>query len=382
MKFKGKFVLLTILSALIFLYLTNPYLPQALYYNYVGIDDYPIFDNREVETGSPIDWPVKLWRESLPGDIDSVFQPFEPVAFLIVQHDTIRFEKYWDDYGPHSWSNSFSMAKSIIGLLIGKAIEEGKIQSLDQPAADFIPVYRDQAPEMTIENLLTMSSGLNWDESYGSPFSLTTQAYYGEDLPSLIDDLKTIEPPGVVWKYLSGNTQVLGMILMIATGKSISEYASEVLWKPLGAQNKALWSLDHEGGTEKAYCCFNSNARDFARLGQLLIEQGEFFGSRIINEAYISAATTPASYLIDDEGKPVDHYGYQFWLLNHKGYDVVYYRGILGQYIMAIPDLDMVVVRLGHQRSSEKLEEHPKDVFIYLDTALKLLTEQRNKIPS
>src|SRR5690606_32584664 len=184
------------------------------------------------------------------------------VALLRIENGEIVFEKYWDGYSESSLSNSFSMAKSITSLLVGVAIKEGKIGSVDDKVSHYLDgVNEGLAAQLTIRHLLTMSSGSNWSESYQNPLSVTTEAYYGSDLVKAMNRLEIKTAPGTLHKYKSGDTQWLGLLLEKATGKSLSEYASEKLWKPMGAEHPALWSTDHEGGVEKAYCCFNTNAR-------------------------------------------------------------------------------------------------------------------------
>jgi len=187
--------------------------------------------------------------------------------------------------------------------------------------------------------------------------------------------MKVVTTPGEKTVYLSGNTQVLAHVLQVATNKTLAEYATEKLWKPLGAKHDALWSLDAEEGREKAYCCFNSNVRDFARLGQLVLQKGNWKGQQLIPEAYIEEATAPASELKAQWAEGTnDYYGFQFWYLEYKGHKIPYMRGILGQYIFVIPEKNSVVVRLGHKRDKEKGEYYaPKDAFLYLDAALEIL---------
>jgi CubicO group peptidase (beta-lactamase class C family) len=266
------------------------------------------------------------------------------------------------------------MAKSIISLLIGAAIDDGYINSVEQPVSDFVPEYKNNKNKnLKIKDVLTMSSGLDWDESYGSLFSTTTDAYYGKDIKKLIYSLKVIETPGKKFKYLSGNSQLLALVIENATGKKVSDYASEKFWQPMGAVNNALWCLDDKDGTEKAYCCFNSNARDFARWGYLVLNNGVWNGDTLISPEYIKQATTPAYHLKDKDNKSVDFYGYQWWIQNMDSIKTPYMRGILGQYVFVIPDRNAVVVRLGHKRSDKKTNHHPDDTYLYLKTAYKLL---------
>lgn len=354
------------------------YLKTAIEYRTPDIDDYKIFANRIVKAGNYIPWEkaVDYNTKEFSEETLNRIEEFDPIAFLIIQDKKIKYEHYWEGYNEDSLSNSFSMAKSIISLLIGIAIDEGKIKSLDQKAADFIPEYKNPPNDvLSIRDLLSMSSGLNWDESYSNPFSVTTKAYYGTDLFSLIKDLKVVEKPGVKWKYLSGNTQILAFILKNATGMSVSDYASEKLWKPLGAKNNALWCLDKKDGMEKAYCCFNSNARDFARIGQMILDKGKFDEVEIISKKYIDLATKPNTDLVTDKGQIVDFYGLQFWILQHKGYKIPFARGILGQYIFIIPEKNAVVVRLGHKRSDKRSfhSEIPDDVYLIVDAAMEIM---------
>jgi CubicO group peptidase (beta-lactamase class C family) len=211
-----------------------------------------------------------------------------------------------------------------------------------------------------IIDLLTMSSGSNWDESYANPFSVTTQAYYGSDIYKVATGVKIIRPPGTLHSYKSGDTQLLGLIIEKATGKSLSAYAAEKLWHPMGAEHPALWSTDHTGGHEKAYCCFNSNVRDFARLGQLMLDSGRWKGHEIIPMDYYKASITPCK-IPDETGQPCQYYGYQWWIIPSEQ-QIFYARGILGQYIVVIPSKKMVVVRLGKKRSPVRINGAPAEV--------------------
>jgi len=375
---RGQKLILVIIAILAFIIALTPrYLITAIRHGEPDIDDYKIFYNRTISAGEYLPWQLAddYNEYKMPAATRKVIEQYKPVAFLVIQDEKIKYEEYWEDYNEHSLSNSFSAAKSIVGLLTGIALDEGKIKSLDQPVGDFLPKFKEgKNKELTIRDLLTMSSGLNWDEAYSSPFSMTTVAYYGTDLPALINSLEVVETPGREYDYLSGNTEVLAMVIDAATGKRMADYMSEKIWKHIGARYDALWCLDSEDGMEKAYCCFNTNARDFARFGQLVLNNGKWDKRQIVSEAYLKEATTPASYLIDKEDKkPVDFYGFQWWIIHYKGHTIPYMRGILGQYIFAIPDKNAIVVRLGHERSKEYIGHHTKDVNQYLDAAFEML---------
>jgi CubicO group peptidase (beta-lactamase class C family) len=193
-----------------------------------------------------------------------------------------------------------------------------------------------------------MSAALNWDETYASLFSVTTEAYYGRDLQGLMDRLEVISEPGRDFNYQGGSTQLLAMVIMRASQTDLSTYCSENLWKPLGAEHDAGWSLDREGGMEKASCCIYSNARDFARIGSLYLHQGFANGRQILDSSYVKESVSPTPLLVD--GNPNTEYGFQWWITQADSLDVFYCRGILGQYIAVIPSRELVVVRLGHER--------------------------------
>ncbi|MEN8121244.1 MAG: serine hydrolase [Bacteroidota bacterium] len=371
------FVLLLAVAIVGGYFLSPEYLKTALKYQTPDIDDFQIFENRSIKAGNHIPWEIASdYNKKVFSKVtDEKILALDPVAFLIVQNGEIKFEKYWHEYDENSLSNSFSMAKSIVSLLVGIAIDEGHIKSVDQKAGDFIPEFAVNPNDvLSIKDLLTMSSGLDWEESYSNPFSMTAKAYYGADLLALVEGLKVVEEPGVLWENLSGNTQILAFILKKATGMNVADYASEKLWKPLGAKGDALWSVDKKG-MEKAFCCFNSNARDFARIGQMILNGGMFDDVEVISKKYLDEAIKPAINLASSKGGLVDFYGYQFWIVQYKGYYIPFARGILGQYIFVIPDKNAVVVRLGNDGSDKRTFHHemPDDIYLYLDAAMEVL---------
>ena len=371
---------------------SNYYIRRALIHLNPKIDQYTIFENRMVKADDPHPWEFApdVEKKQISPEFTPDFKKYETVAFVVVQNNKIILEQYWKNYSPLSMTNSFSMSKSIISLLVGCAITDGYIKNVEQPVSDFLPEWTSfEGKTLTIKDLLTMSAGVEWDESYSSLFSKTTQAYYGKDLWKLALTEKMVEKPGVRFNYQSGVTQILAFILNKATGKNITDYASEKLWTPIHAEEDALWSLDHKDGMEKAYCCFNTNARDFARLGQLILNNGDWDGIQVVDSNYIREATTPATWLkytrkllpgetTFREPIPCSFYGYQFWLLNYQGLKIVNFRGMLGQYILVIPELDAVIVRLGKKRDKEYNVEqnYPKDIEIWLKAGIEAINRQ------
>lgn len=228
------------------------------------LDDYKYFDNLTIKKSKqPQAWPkhADYNKTSQTSALEKINGELGTVAFLIIKNDSIWSEHYYEGYDENSKSNSFSMAKSYVTTLLGKAIMDGKIKSLDQKVADFFPEFNQGlGAKLTVGDLSSMASGLEWDESYYSPFSITTRAYFYDDLDEMMLRLKVTGEPGKSYKYLSGNTQLLGMVIEKATGKKMADYLSENFWQPTGSVNDALWQTDRPGGTEKAYCCIASNA--------------------------------------------------------------------------------------------------------------------------
>lgn len=339
------------------------YLFKAVYYNYAGIDDYKIFTNDTVAAAAAQPWPLaeNFNKVSSPDSLNDLLKRLNTVAVVVIKNGSVLYEKYWDGYSDSSLSNSFSVAKSITSLLVGAAIKEGKIKSVDQLVSNYIPEFKEGlAASVKIKDLLTMSSGSNWDEAYANPFSVTTEAYYGSDLHKTATGVKIKKKPGTYHTYKSGDTELLGLIVEKATGKSLSQYASEKLWKPLGAEHPALWSTDRKNGVEKAFCCFNTNALDFARIGQLMLDSGRWKGNAIIDSAYYTQSVSPCN-IPDEDGLPCNYYGYQWWIA--ETYPGVFYaRGILGQYVIVIPSKKVVIVRLGKNRSDKYFNGLPEEV--------------------
>ncbi|RUA33051.1 MAG: serine hydrolase [Bacteroidetes bacterium] len=372
-KIGGYSILVVILLGIIYFFLPN-YAQKAFLHLTADIDDYEIFENRTIAASNPQAWEKspQYNQYEMGQTFKDELEAYETTAFLVVKDTALFYEKYYLGYDENEISNSFSAAKSIISLLIGIAIDEGKIESVFQPVSDFLESFQEgEKSKIIIKNLLTMSSGIDWNEAYMSPFSKTTDAYYGNDLKKLVAELEVSGEPSQEFAYKSINTQILAEVLEVATGQSISDYATNRLWRKIGAENDALWSLDREGGMEKAFCCFNSTARDFARIGQLVLNKGSWDGEQVVPAEYIEMATMPARLI--RSGELIPHYGYQWWILNYNGKQIPYARGILGQYIFVLKDKNAVVVRLGKSRSKLYTDEHPNDVYTYVEAAYELL---------
>lgn len=216
---------------------------------------------------------------------------------------------------------------------------------------------------------MDMTSGINFDESYGDPFGFMAKAYYGEELLETTLQYEAEKEPETIWKYSGGNTILMSVIVQRVSGQNLSEFISTHFWKPIGASQPAIWNLDKENGIEKAYCCFYSNAADFARLGQLILDSGKYNGNEILSSKFIDEIRKP---LVLKDGSPVLNYGMQYWKMQYKSDNIIYARGILGQFIISIPELNMVVVRLGHKRGDKDELNQPADLYHYIDLAYQL----------
>lgn len=340
-------------------------------YNSASIGDAVYFDTKPINatTGKqPWTLDAKYNEEPLSNELKSTLESTKSVAYLVIHNDRIVSEYYWDGYSDSSHSNSFSMAKSVTTMLAQVAIQKGELTGWNQKVKTLLPeLAGPYADSLELWHLSTMSSGLEWDEKYKDPFSITAKAYYGNDVENLVLSLPIVTAPGKEYNYQSGSTQLLGLCVMKATGKPLSALASEWLWKPLRAEREAFWHTDDEG-TEMAYCCFNSNARDFARFGKLLLQKGNWNGEQILDSAFVEMATSPAL---------APYYGYSFWLDEVEGVKVFYQRGILGQYIIVVPEYNTVIVRLGHERIAPKEgENHTEDFRVIVKETLKALKAQ------
>lgn len=332
------------------------------------IDDYPYFDNRVIQNSAKVqEWPLKKdYNEvNATAKLDSLNEALETAAFLLIKNDSIWFEKYYNGYDKKSRTNSFSMAKSVVTILMFKAIQDGYLENTEQPVADFFPQFDSS---LKLGDLSSMASGLNWNENYYNPFASTARAYFDENIREQVLELEVVEKPGKEFKYLSGNTQLLAMVIEKATGKTLSGYLSESFWKPMGMNDEALWQLDSESsGMEKAYCCISSNARNFAKFGKLLINDGEWNDRQLLDSSFVATASQPRF-------EETPYYGYGFWLSDYKNKDIYYMRGVLGQYVIIIPEDDLIIVRLGRKlirRTGD--DKHYEDFYMYIDEAYKML---------
>ena len=333
---------------------------------------------------------LKAIRENdfiLPLKYDSIFEELDTKAFLVFKSDTMIYESYWGEHNKEVVSNSFSVAKTLVSILVGVAIEDGHINSIDDPVSMYFSEFSNSLnSNLTLRHLLSMSSGLDWDESGKNPFSDNAESYYGKDLKGLIMRKKNKNIPGKIFRYQSGNTQLLAYVIESATGKDLTKYAEEKIWRKIGLEHDLFWSLDKEDGDEKAFCCIYATARDYAKLGLLLLNKGIHNNEQIIPEWYYNEMVSPQNLMTLD-GISNYRYGLHIWTyLDPKG-KVNYCRGMRGQYIITIPKENIVIVRLGAKSekriraSNNDLDKislklgHSPDLFDYINLAKLIASE-------
>ena len=338
--------------------------------NTAFLSDYEYFDNRVIDP-SPFAQPwakhnnYNTIKET--DELADINKERETKAFLVIKNDSILYEQYFDGYSESSKSNSFSMAKSIVVTLLGKAIMEGKIKGFDQPVSDFFDEYKAGfGAELTVGNLASMSSGMEWNEKYYSIINITTESYFTDDLRSLILNQKIINKPGQKFRYSSGDTQLLGMVIEKATNTNLSDYLKNNFTIPMGFENEALWQLDsEESGIEKAYCCFASNAKDFARFGKLYKNNGKWNNEILLDSTFINKAINPVY-----EDSP--YYGYGWWLYTFEDKNVFTMNGHRGQFVIVFPDEDIFIVRLGDK--NKEGDNDDGDLYKYISEGYNLAT--------
>ncbi len=345
-----------------------------------GLEDYIYFDSREIQkSDSPQQWALHADYNLVPATskLQKLHQDYKTVAFLVIKNDSIWHEQYYEGFEKDSKTNSFSMVKTIVAACLAKAIEEGDIEGFDQKAKDFIPWLKGPyADALTVGNLATMSSGLKWKEDYENLLTITPRTYISRDIVSIMKTLPIEAVPGERFVYQSGSTQLLSLVLTAATGETISDLVRRYFWNPLGAHADSNWRLDAaENGVEKSYCCFNSNARDFARFAALFKNGGLWNNNQLISAEYVQKSITPQF----ENGQD---YGYGWWLGSHMGKLYYSMRGHNGQYTIVFPDEDVIVVRLGRAQLPDLPGvRHSVDYLSYMEEAFTMLNNETTTSP-
>ncbi len=314
---------------------------------------------RELPTGAPL---AALRPGTSGAEALERFIVDEKVAGLIVLHNgLIRLERYALGYSRSGRWISQSVAKSVTSTLVGVAVKDGFIASLDEPVTKYIPALRDSAYDgVTIRQVLTMTSGVKWNENYTDPASDVARFYVDPVEPgmnatvSYMRKLPREAPPGTKWVYKTGETHLLGVLVTSATRQTLAEYLSTNIWAPYGMEQPAFWSTDRTHH-ELAGCCLQVGLRDYARYGQFVLDGGRINGRSIVPDGWFEAATRrQVDTTSADRG-----YGYQWWTMNGGAFSAI---GIHGQLIYIDPARRLVVainsawpVATGPERSAARM---------------------------
>lgn len=307
-------------------------------------DQLPIVDTAKIEAGNK-PYELTVGEDlNLSTDLAAYMESQNSAAVVVLHKGEIRLEEYRLNQNTKKRWTSFSVAKSVTSTLVGTAIEDGHINSLDDFVSDYVEGLKGSAyDDVTIEQLLTMTSGVDWDEDYDDPNSdvavfSAVEPVEGE--PSIVTYLKKLpraHPPGAEFNYSTGETNLVGILVEASTQKTLAEYLSEKIWRPYGMEQKGSWVISKTGEAISG-CCIQATARDYARIGQFMLDGGVIDDASILPDGWIEAATTTRRILPDDE---VRNYGYQWWTLDEGAYMAI---GIFGQGIFIDPKRELVLV--------------------------------------
>jgi CubicO group peptidase (beta-lactamase class C family) len=292
---------------------------------------------RPLPQGAPLPLPV--------ADAEALMARNNMAALIIAQDGRIRFERYALGFGPEQRWTSFSVAKSLTSILAGAALRDGHIGSIDDPVVKYVPELAGSAYDgVTVRQVLTMSSGVRWNENYADPNSDVARMY-AEAPPegmsptvAYLRNLPRAAEPGTRWNYNTAETNLAGLIVSRAIGRPLARYASERIWRPYGMEADAYWQID-ETGQEIAGCCVSARPRDYVRIGQFMLDGGRAGARDVVPAGWIADATRP-HFTVSPMG---DGYGYQWWT-RPGGFGA---RGIFGQSILVDPERRLVMVTLG-----------------------------------
>jgi CubicO group peptidase (beta-lactamase class C family) len=280
-------------------------------------------------------------------DMDAYMAHQRNAGLIILQDGKIRFEKYALGYGPEGRWTSFSVAKSLTSTLVGAAVKDGYIKSLDDKVSAYIPGLRGSSyDDVSVRQLLTMTSGVKWNEDYTDRKSDVAlfdrhQADPGEDITvSYMKRLPREAPAGSKWVYKTGETNLIGVLVSSATGKTLSSYLSEKIWKPFGMEGEAIWMLGRTGH-EIAGCCISARLRDYARFGMFILGGGKAGGKDVLPANWLPQATMKQAE-IDQPGRG---YGFQWWTNDDGSFSA---QGIFGQGIFIDPKRKLVIASNGN----------------------------------
>ena len=312
------------------------------------LEGYPninrIYYTRKIEASSQI-LELKRAEESLddftyihkgePKTINDYFDQLNTTGLIVLKNGELVFEKYALGHTEDQTWISFSVAKSVVSMLYGAAINDGYIKSVDDLASTYLPSLREGAyKDTTIKNILQMASGVKWNEDYEDTKSdVASSPIQILDLIEYMGDLEKLHQPGTHFNYNTGETNLAGAVLRAAIGNNLSTYLHKKIWQPFGMESEAYWMLDEADGVEYGGCCINATLRDYARLGLFALNKGALAtGEQILPEDWMQESTNPSS--------GANYYGYYWWLRPNNSYRAT---GIFGQFIWVDPKEELVV---------------------------------------
>jgi len=340
--------------------------PELIAQNFQHME--AIFDARRVEHGDDVlefargsySLPESFRFDGRAYDTESFLADLVTMGLIIIHDGTIVFERYEHGYTAAGHHIAWSMSKSFVSALFGIAVEEGQISDIMAPVTKYLPELEGSGYDgVSIKDVLQMSSGVGFNEDYGDPFSDINRMGPSMSVGSLLDFAGTLErarPPGTLNHYVSVDTQVLGTLLVRATGQDLADYTSQKLWKPLGMESDAYWLLDGTG-MEWAFAGLNASLRDYARLGWLYLNGGRRGRTQIVPEAWVRASVTPDAPHLMPGPKPdsIENmgYGYQWWIPEDPEGDFMA-LGIYGQVIYVNPSNRLVIAKNGVDRNFQR----------------------------
>lgn len=279
---------------------------------------------------------------ALPLDVDAYMAGQRASALLVLHDGKLRLEKYGLGFGADGRWTSFSVAKSVTSTLVGAALRDGHIRGMDDKVTDYIPQMKGSAyDDVSIRQLLTMTSGVQWNEDYADPQSDVNRFNKHKPQPgvdALVSYLRALPravPPGTRWNYSTGETNLVGILVSQATKKPLATYLSEKIWVPAGMEQQATWILSRTG-QEISGCCLQAAARDFARFGQFVLDGARLDGESVVPDGWLAEATSTRTGI----GQPGRGYGYQWWTYGDGTYAA---RGIFGQGLFIDPKRRLVI---------------------------------------
>lgn len=278
-------------------------------------------------------------------DFDAFLAGRDTWAFLVIRRDTLLVERYFGNGGRDSVATTFSIAKSLVSIAVGVAIDSGWIRSVQDPITQYLPELAERDTrfiQVTIEHLLTMMAGVQFGRGK-TPWGDEARSYYDPNLRRVALSRQMSDAPGSRFAYNPYNPIILGLALERTSKRPLTQLLSEAVWTRLGANHPTSWSLDsRSSGFEKMESGFNATALDLAKLGRLFLRNGDWDGDRILNPDWVRASVRPDSI----GGRP--RYGYFWWVRPTEGEaDRYYAEGRFGQFIYVVPDRDLIIVRTG-----------------------------------